>query len=210
MIDIDNNTVSLDLFKNVLNLIKDKPESSQDVIDSFSDNQFKSKTKVLDYIGKLNVVTKKSEVVIFGSWYGSILIPGLCDKVSRISCIDLDEQVLKIAKNRLFSHYNNVDYIASDVFDKKRHGRIMNADLIINPSCEHMPSMKTLDALKTSKAYFAFTSNNMYNIEGHINCVNSLEEFKDQMPEHAKVLFEDEIKDTRGIRYMLVGKFMPL
>jgi len=45
MIDIDNNTVSLDLFKNVLNLIKDKPESSQDVIDSFSDNQFKSKNK---------------------------------------------------------------------------------------------------------------------------------------------------------------------
>jgi hypothetical protein len=69
-----------------------------------------------------------------------------------------------------------------------------------------MPSMKTLDALKTSKAYFAFTSNNMYDIEGHTNCVSSIQEFKDQLPDNATVTVEDEIKDSRGIRYLIVGK----
>ena len=58
--------------------------------------------------------------------------------------------------------------------------------------------------------YFVFQSNNMFGIEGHVNCVNSLEEFKDQLPERAEVLFEEEVEDTRGTRYMLVGKFNSL
>ena len=66
------------------------------------------------------------------------------------------------------------------------------------------------DPKLSSNCYFAFQSNNMFGIEGHVNCVNSLEEFKDQMPKRAKILYEEEVKDTRGTRYMLVGKFMPL
>jgi hypothetical protein len=50
----------------------------------------------------------------------------------------------------------------------------------------------------------------MFDIEGHVNCVNSLQEFKDQMPERAEILFEEEVKDTRGTRYMLVGKLKSL
>ena len=51
------------------------------------------------------------------------------------------------------------------------------------------------------------STNNMFGIKGHINCVNSIDEFEDQLPEGAKVVFREEIKDTRGTRYMLVGKF---
>ena len=57
---------------------------------------------------------------------------------------------------------------------------------------------------------FALQSNNMFGIEGHINCVNSIDEFEDQLPEGVKVVFREEIKDTRGTRYMLVGKFNSL
>jgi hypothetical protein len=46
----------------------------------------------------------------------------------------------------------------------------------------------------------------MDQIEGHVNCVKSLEEFKTQLPPKSKVLFEDELKDERGTRYTLVGK----
>jgi hypothetical protein len=62
----------------------------------------------------------------------------------------------------------------------------------------------------SNNCYFAFQSNNMHGIEGHVNCVDSLDEFKDQLPERAEVMYEEEIKDTRGTRYMLVGKFNPL
>jgi hypothetical protein len=62
----------------------------------------------------------------------------------------------------------------------------------------------------SDNCYFAFQSNNMFGIEGHVNCVNSLQEFKDQMPERAEILFEEEVEDTRGTRYMLVGKLTSL
>jgi|TARA_B110000444_G_scaffold111400_1_gene105145 hypothetical protein len=191
--------IDLQLFKNIMA----EARNNSTLLDSYSPNQFKAKEKIVDNVNQF--VDTNSEIVILGGWYGSILVP-FFKHVKRITIIDLDDTAISISKNRLFSHYNNIDYIASDVFDKKRHGRIMNADLIINPSCEHMPSMKTLDALKTSKAYFAFTSNNMYDIEGHTNCVSSIQEFKDQLPDNATVTVEDEIKDSRGIRYLIVGK----
>lgn len=198
--------ISETIFRNVLKEIKKNKDYADDIIDSFSDNQFKSKLKVIDYINKLNVLNKDSEVIIFGSWYGSILIPNLADKVKRITCIDSDESVLKIAKNRLFNNIKNVDYIAADVFEKDRE-RYWNADLFINTSCEHMLSMKEWPYWpKTTN--FVFTSNNMYNIEGHINCVNTIEEFKTQLPQRSTILFEDNITDERGTRFLLAGKIV--
>ena len=45
----------------------------------------------------------------------------------------------------------------------------------------------------------------MFDIEGHINCVKNIEEFKKQLIEN--VMIEDQIKDERGIRFLLIGKF---
>jgi hypothetical protein len=192
------------LFRNVLKVIKEKPDSCLDIIDSFSDNQFKSKSRVLDLVEKHNFVNSDSEVIIIGSWYGSILIPGLAHKVNRISCIDLDEQVLKIAKNRLFADYKNIDYIAADVFEKDRE-RYWNADLFINTSCEHMPPMNTWPYWP-ERTNFVFTSNDMTAIEGHVNCVGSMEDFKTQLPENSCILSEDTITDERGSRFIIAGK----
>ena len=179
--------------------------NNSDLLDSFSPNQFASKEKLISSVNNLNILDADSEVVILGGWYGSILIPAF-KQVKRITLIDIDTNAVSVAKNRLFNHYTNVDFITSDVFDKDRHGRIMNADVIINTSCEHMKSMKHLEALAHSEAYFAFTSNNMHDIEGHTNTVNNLEEFIQQLPSNAKVLHQDEIEDSRGTRYLLTGK----
>ena len=179
---------------------------NDDLLDSFSPNQFKTKERLISHIRDLNIVNDKSEITILGGWYGSILIPAF-KEAKRISLIDLDKQVVSIAKNRIFNHYENLDFITSDVFDKNRYGRIRYADLIINTSCEHMKPMKELEALQESNAYFAFTSNNMLNIEGHINCVYDLDDFEKQMPDNAKVLVRDSIADERGTRFMLIGKF---
>ena len=212
------------LLRNVLKAIKEKPELTRDIIDSYGDNQFKSKYALLNAVDNLNFLDKDSTVVIWGSWYGSILIPALTNKVKKIVSIDLDEAPLQIAKNRLFENYKNIEYVCDDVFKTYRDA-YLNTNLIINTSCEHMLPMKEWKwfqkgALATdsqykhkfgspklsSNCYFAFQSNNMFGIEGHVNCVNSLQEFKDQMPERAEILFEEEVEDTRGTRYMLVGK----
>ena len=189
------------LFKNIMA----EARNNSDLLDSFSPNQFVAKEKLISSVNNLNILDADSEVVILGGWYGSILIPAF-KQVKRITLIDIDNNVVSIAKNRLFNHYTNVDFISSDVFDKDRHGRIMSADVIINTSCEHMKSMQHLEALAHSEAYFAFTSNNMHDIEGHTNTVNNIEEFIQQLPTNAKILHQDEIEDTRGTRYLLVGK----
>ena len=195
MIDID-----LQLFKNI---IKEGRHNS-DLLDSYSPNQFKSKEVLINHINDLNILDETSEIIILGSWYGSILIPAF-KKVKKIIAIDIDDKVIRIAKNRLFNHYKNVDYWRDDVFEIKSD-IFKKTNLIINTSCEHMRPMKELKILKNCKSYFAFQSNNMFNIPTHVNCVNNLDEFKKQLPEKANILIEDKISDERGTRFMLIGQ----
>lgn len=190
--------IDLQLFKNIIT----EGRHNSDLLDSYSPNQFKSKELLVKHIK--NIMTPK-EVVIFGGWYGSILIPSF-KEAKRITVIDLDEKVISIAKNRLFNHYKNVDFICDDVFKwAPDSSRIKKSDLIINTSCEHMRPMNELNL--DTKAYFAYQSNNMLSIEGHINCVYDLDDFKKQLPDNAKVMIEDKIKDERGTRFLLIGKY---
>lgn len=207
MIDLKNNIIDLNLFKNILKELKENSKNFLDIIDSFSNNQFAEKIKLIEYIENLNILNEDSEIIIFGSWYGSIFIPVLSPKVKRVTCIDLNDQVLKIAKNKLFQDYKNVEFIVGNIFSKDL-SRYHTTTLFINTSCEHMPPMKTWPFWSSASkdAYFAFMSNNMDYIEGHVNCINSVEEFKNQLPTYLKVLFEDEIVEERGIKYLVVGK----
>ena len=192
--------VDLQLFKNIMKESRNNP----DLLDSYSPNQFKSKEVLINNINGLNILNDKSEIIILGSWYGSILIPAF-KQVKRITAVDLDENVISIAKNRLFNHYKNVDFICDDVFkwipDSRRTKK---TDLIINTSCEHMRPMRELDL--NTNAYFAFQSNNMFDIPTHINCVNNIDEFKEQLPSNAKIMIEDHISDDRGTRFLLIGQ----
>jgi len=194
--------VDLQLFKNIMAEGRNNP----DLLDSYSPNQFKSKERLVKLIRDQLIVSTDSEIVILGSWFGSILIPAL-KEVKRITLIDKDDTVIKVAKNRLFNHYNNVDFITADVFNLGKHtSRVQNARLIINASCENMKSMKELKPLRESKSFFAFQSNNMLEIHDSVNCVKSIDEFKKQLPDNAKVIVEDIIADDRGARFTLLGQ----
>jgi hypothetical protein len=196
----------IDLLENVLKICKHNPQRAEDIYDSFSTNQLQSKNQLLNSIYDVLDVSHDLEIVIFGSWYGSILIPGLADRARRISCVDLDEGVLKVSKNQMYYHLTNVDYVQADVFDKSL-SRYEDTDLIINTSCEHMLPMKEWPFWNevNNNAIFALQSNNMYGIEGHINCVESIEEFKEQMPANFEIIREHELEEERGTRFTLVG-----
>ena len=197
--------IDLELFKNIMA----EARHSDDLLDSYSPNQFKTKEKLVSMIYNHIDINSNSEIVIFGGWYGSILIPMFKD-VKKITLIDKDENVINIARNRLFSHYKNVEFRVQDVFEYNKLNQYRTADLFINTSCEHMPSMKDWPLwdwiLYKNNPYFAFTSNNMTDIEGHVNCINSIEEFEKQLPVTSKVLDKNEVTDERGTRFLLVGK----
>ena len=202
--------MDLKLLQNIMEEVRE----NKDLLDSFSPNQFKSKLALVNHVNSLNILNKDSEIVIFGSWYGSILIPAFYNNVKKITAIDLDPKVISKAKYKIFKDYN-VDFITGDVFESFRDS-YKTANLFINTSCEHMKPMKEWGpepqyknpwSKRISGSYFAFTSNNMYDIEGHTNCVSSIEEFKYQLPDNAKVIIEDKIRDERGTRFILIGKY---
>ena len=145
MIDLKNNTMNLDLFKRILKEIKNGNELglnvAADIIDSFSNNQFKSKVYLLEKIDQLDILNINSEVVIFGCWFGSIIVPALSSKVKQITGIDLDPTAIRVAQNRFFPDYKNVFFKTGDVFSKDQE-IYHNATLFVNTSCEHMLPMK--------------------------------------------------------------------
>ena len=189
------------LLRNVLKTIKEEPKLSNDIIDSFSDNQFRAKKTLIKHL--LPYINLDTSIAILGCWYGSILIPLLDDKVNKIFAVDLDNTVIKIGKNRLFSHIDKIRWSQGDVFTYERPYE--HIQVIINTSCEHMRPMKEWPFWKQGHI-FALQSNNMYDIEGHINCVDSLAQFVEQLPDNSSILHTEEIEDSRGTRFLLVGQ----
>ncbi len=189
------------LLRNVLKTIKEEPKLSNDIIDSFSDNQFRAKKTLIKHL--LPYINLDTSIAILGCWYGSILIPLLDDKVNKIFAVDLDNTVIKIGKNRLFSHIDKIRWSQGDVFTYERPYE--HIQVIINTSCEHMRPMKEWPFWKQGHI-FALQSNNMYDIEGHINCVDSMEQFVEQLPDNSSILHTEEIEDSRGTRFLLVGQ----
>jgi hypothetical protein len=207
--------IDMELLQNIMKEIR----NNDGLLDSFSPNQFKSKLNLINHVNSLGILDEESEVVIFGSWFGSILVPALYDDVKKITMIDEDPKVIHTAKYDLFKGRDKIDYITGNVFEKFRD-TFSNCTLFINTSCEHMPPMKEWGVMNESRgelyknpwwervtpAYFAFQSNDMFDIPTHNNCVSTIEEFKAQLPPNAKVLIEDEIQDERGSRFTLIGK----
>ena len=90
--------IDLQLFKNIM----DEARNNADLIDSYSPNQFKSKENLINHIKSLNILNKDSEIIIFGAWYGSILIPAFYNEVKKITAIDLDPKVIStLAMNKI-------------------------------------------------------------------------------------------------------------
>ena len=197
------------LLRNVLHAIKENPDETGSIIDSFSDNQYLSKETLLECLDTNGLIDKNSTVIILGCWYGSILIDRLAPVVKEIVAVDIDEKAIKIGK-KFFEHYNNIEWVAADVFNDEDRAYYQKANLIINTSCEHMKNMvewSYWNTIKTDPLYMAFQSNDMFYIEGHINCVKTIDDFRDQVPK-AFWFKEESIKDSRGTRFMLVGQYL--
>ena len=95
--------IDLQLFKNIMA----EARHNDDLLDSYSPNQFKSKERLIEQVKKISKVDNNSEITILGGWYGSILIPAF-KEVKQITLLDKNKDIINIAKNRLFNHYKNV------------------------------------------------------------------------------------------------------
>lgn len=215
MIDLYKNTIDIDYMRKIIRMSERYPERRLDLWDSISENQFISKTELLQTVLESDILHKDLSVMIIGSWYGSILIPVLAPLVKEIQCFDIDETTTHIASN--LHEYDNVTYSSQDLTNDAKRYKGFSPDndlLIINTSCEHMGSMKELlenQKVKETnkKVFFAFQSNNMYGIEGHINCKDTIEDFKKDLPNRCFLFKQQEIEEERGTRFFLFGRLPP-
>lgn len=152
----------------------DYPHRCLDFAQSFSENQIMAKSWLVENLALHPIAGKKEKtIVVLGSWYGTLIVPLLyhyLSDIKYIKLIDYDKETLTLAKI-LWG-----DKIITEVKDISFDVKEVEADIIINTSCEHMWHMKDIQF----KGVCAFQSNDFLQETSHVNCVNSIEEFIDQ------------------------------
>lgn len=192
-------------------------------LDAFSHGQIQSK---LELIKGLSQVRQSCPIVfLMGGWYG-ILTPLLYGQTplqpKHVFSFDIDPLANKIAEKL------NVDFVKdnwkfktslTDIhklsyelteFEVIKHNGDkdklqFSADLIMNTSCEHLSGFSNWWNSLPNGQLVALQSNNLSQIEEHINCVDSLGHFKSQAPMQ-EIIYESELFLEDYTRFTLIGR----
>ncbi len=78
-------------------------------------------------------------------------------------------------------------------------------DVIINTSCEHLLNFQYWWDLIPEGMLCALQSNNFHGEEGHVNCIESLNEFELDAS-FSKILYSGELEFEKYTRYMIIGE----
>lgn len=170
-------------------------------------NQMTSKTWLVDSLYQTSQ-GRLGRVCVLGGWYGvlgALLLHDHRFDIERIESVDIDPSCEEVALSLNRSHVDDgrfvfrfadmheIDYVPGDY------------DLIVNTSCEHLGDLPAWYAKVPEGTLLVMQSNNYFGIEGHVNCVNSLAEFKAQVP-LAEELFAGELALKKYTRYMVIGR----
>ena len=201
--------------------ILDKHEIEYDK-DVMSRGQLKSKKWLVDELSNLNL--SLGTIFLCAGWYASI-VPLMQEAkldFEKIRSFDIDPDVWKIAETFNADLVNegwqfkastqdimHIDYVEHNYNTEKLDGAIIPlTDMphtIVNTSCEHIPNFTDWYNLLPEGRLIILQSNNYFEIEEHVNCSNSLEEFSASAPMQ-KVLYEGELDLGKYTRYMKIGR----
>lgn len=217
-----NDEGSRKLFRRVIEIIEEDARKntwgkSKELIDSFSLNQIDSKKHLIELMDTYKLIKPWQHYGIMGCWFGSILVPLLINReAKKIYGWDMDKYAISLAE-KLFQGMVKPEFFVQDVWLEKP-SFFEKCDVIINTSCEHMPPIRYWPGWKqyfgniTSEKKnptFIFQSNNMHGLRDHINTVDTLQEFKDQMHPMMDIIHSDEIEHPleKGMkRFTIIGK----
>lgn len=186
----------LTLLSSALRLGKD----ADDIANSFSSTQYKSKKWLVDVLAKQSFISNPN-VLILGGWYGSYLIPLLQETInpSHIYHNDLDSSVLETAKI-LHQQSTNLSF---HNFDVTKHQEKFHVDIMINTSCEHMDIIGN-HLVDNPKCLYVLQTCDNSDDPGHINTSQNTDEFIEKVG-LASVYFRGRLSLGRKNRFMVVG-----
>ena len=191
--------------------------------DCFSRGQQESKLWLLTELGKLNV--ELGTVFLCAGWYATLatMLFESDIKIDKVRSFDIDESCVDIAET--FNKPWFVDEwrfksITQDIMDINYNEHVWqywsnannrmsypitdSPDTIINTSCEHIENFQEWYDLIPDGKLVVLQSNNYYEIEEHVNCVRSIEEFAVKAPMD-NILYSGELDLPKYKRFMLIG-----
>jgi hypothetical protein len=214
------------IFRAVGNYIKENNNSSV-MQDAMSRSQLRSKIWLIEELVKIQ--SHFSNVAVMAGWFGQLC--SVYDKkmtYRKIRIIEMDKAACELSDysfnlsnlenykikavhaniNELTLHKNGYELPVENFKDNTKYNEKFLPDLIINTSAEHMTEewftqirFKEME----SNPIVAIQSNNMFDGEGHINCVHSIDHMKKKFP-MKEILFEGELQLKGYKRVMLIGR----
>ena len=182
---------------------------------AFSENQIVSKAWLADKLYEA-LGGDFGTVYVLGGWYGvigAILLNDERFRIGRVMSFDIDPGCAPVAE-RL-----NDTYVASGRFKAitadactlnytcvdESPGSDAGLNLVINTSCEHMPSAEAWYGRIPAGIAMAVQSNDYFDCDEHVNCIKDLTAFKRQVP-MTEMLYEGALQRKRYSRFMLIGR----
>ena len=182
-------------------VIKKYPHRAADIAQSFNWKQVECKDWLVKEIREIkirNTFEKISRIYIIGGWYGQILVPQIRNLFPDISIrfYEIDKIAIEIAQKFYLKDFNDIKYYHEDATSIKFTG---SKNLVINTSSEHMNNLNIHNCI------YAVQSNNYYNVEDHVNCVDNPEQLT-TINKFRKVWYHGEKEFAEYDRFMVIGR----
>lgn len=173
-----------------LHIIEKKmPHKLADFRQSLSENNMEASVWCVEelkkYLEEYYTKTGNLRILILNSWLGIPMVPLLCENldIAQIHMVDLDEESIELSKI-FHKHYAqekfvNIRHWNLDVPFEFENLNKIEVDVVI---CIHTEQMYPLQELngKNAQAVYAVQNSNVVEEMYGINCVNSIEELKEQ------------------------------
>ena len=221
MMDLNTIGVDPDIWRILWDAADDQSYDIKQLLGSMSPHQIQSKAWLVKelthaYNEEFPVLMEKDnlKIQLHGGWVGFPIVALLKSTpldIAHVENIDLDKKSLHVFMRYMKAKGYSYSEKCKDVGVK---GPTDNQiDLVINTSSEHMPDLPVyLKNFRKVRRYkrdcvFAIQSNNMFHIDDHINCVNSVEELIEKTELHKNgLLYSGELQMENGYkRFMVIG-----
>ena len=223
---LDKKFPSDKIFRGIMSYLKLNLDGNA-LKDAFSRSQIKSKIWLIEELAKIK--TNYDNVAVMAGWYGQI--KSIYDKrltYAKMRIIELDKAACETSDyifnlsnlenykvksvnadiNNLTLHKNGYEWNVENFKENTKFTEKFTPNLIINTSAEHMTE-EWYNQIRfremESNPVVAIQSNNMFDGEGHVNCVHSIDHMKKKFP-MKDILFEGELQLKGYKRVMLIGR----
>ncbi len=190
------------LVDGIAKVIAKHPEAN--IANAFNHKQVLCKLWARDELLK-NAGSAYGRIVVLGGWYGVLPAMLLEDRrfnIEAIDSFDIDPAVEQVARTLNSGFGDRFRAVTADMYAIDY--RSMEADLVVNTSCEHIADLGAWLGLVPSGTRVLLQSNDYFSEPSHVNCVSSLEEFLAKAG-LSRVDFAGALPMKKYTRFMLIG-----